>query len=496
MLAPVLGVTFAVAGMTSPRGRSHTFDVRADGYVRGEACCGMALACAGVDGSEAAAAVSGCAVRQDGRSASLTAPNGQAQQGLLRAALMEGAVTPAALVAAEAHGTGTALGDPIEVGSLSAAVLSERGADSGSLVVGGVKASIGHAEPSAGLTGVARLALRLKERCGAANAQLRVLNPHVRGAARATAYWLLVGVGTLGGEYDSGGVSSFGYSGTIAHAALQAMDAALWSPSAALFFRRCAFLWFPPPHPLLQHRLPTTSDRLAAFRSPAAGPLHALVAHHVVCRRVVLPGAAYLELARAACCTGGSTPGCRLHNVFFLHPLVLDSAAGAPLAWVECVWHAECGTFKVHRREAGVLDQDARPAHCTGETQPAAVVWAAPTIGMVSRRGGCERAASVRAQYAGFDAVGLAYGPAYRKLKWAWVDDGGAGGSTTAGAVARLREATRVESIVVHPAELDGALQLNAVLAPLGGGGRAETQLPFAVDEAVLRGGTTKAHAV
>ena len=161
-------------------------------------------------------------MRQDGRSASLTAPNGQAQQGLLRAALADGAWTAAALVAAEAHGTGTALGDPIEAGSLSAAVLSERGAACGALVVGGVKASIGHAEPSAGLTGLVRLALGLEGRRGAANAQLRVLNPHVGGAVGGMGCGLPVGVAAPCGEGGGGGrVSSFGYSGTIAHAVLR-----------------------------------------------------------------------------------------------------------------------------------------------------------------------------------------------------------------------------------------------------------------------------------
>merc|ERR1711995_236267 len=78
MLAPGAGASFAVAGMTSARGRSHTFDARADGYVRGEACGGVALSCG--DGE---LGLLGSAVRQDGRSASLTAPNGQAQQWLL-----------------------------------------------------------------------------------------------------------------------------------------------------------------------------------------------------------------------------------------------------------------------------------------------------------------------------------------------------------------------------------------------------------------------------
>ena len=91
-------------------------------YARGEACTTTALQTRGEEGS-AFASLLGSAVRCDGRSASLTAPNGQAQQGLLSAALSDAASAPSELACAEAHGTGTALGDPIEAGSLAAAVL-------------------------------------------------------------------------------------------------------------------------------------------------------------------------------------------------------------------------------------------------------------------------------------------------------------------------------------------------------------------------------------
>ena len=91
----------------------------------------------------------GSAVRQDGRSASLTAPNGQAQQGLLHAALADARVVAGSIMMNEAHGTGTALGDPIEAGSLTGAVLASRLAGSAPLLLGGIKANIGHAEPAA-----------------------------------------------------------------------------------------------------------------------------------------------------------------------------------------------------------------------------------------------------------------------------------------------------------------------------------------------------------
>eukprot|EP00964_Phaeocystis_antarctica_P130932 scaffold94809_cov57-Phaeocystis_antarctica.AAC.1 len=96
----------------------------------------------------------GSAVRQDGRSASLTAPNGTAQRALLQAALAEAGVAAASVARLEAHGTGTALGDPIEAGSLQAALLQARGEAQAPLAVDSVKANAGHAEPAAAMAGL------------------------------------------------------------------------------------------------------------------------------------------------------------------------------------------------------------------------------------------------------------------------------------------------------------------------------------------------------
>ena len=211
MLLPLSSMGIAVAGMTSPRGRCHTFDARADGYVRSEACSSVALDCNLEE--RGIPKLLGSAVRQDGRSASLTAPNGQAQQGLLYAALQDASSSAISLGLNEAHGTGTALGDPIEVGSLFAAILSKR---EEALAVGGVKANTGHAESAAGLVGLLKLVPSMNFVKAMPNAQLRALNQHVCGEVRSVACALLVQLSAL--TTSSGGVSSFGYSGTIAHA--------------------------------------------------------------------------------------------------------------------------------------------------------------------------------------------------------------------------------------------------------------------------------------
>jgi 3-oxoacyl-(acyl-carrier-protein) synthase/thioesterase domain-containing protein len=221
MLLPSVGVTFATAGMTSAGGHSHTFDKRADGYARGEACVSMALRAVDED---AHYAVLGSCVRQDGKSASLTAPNGQAQGALIRAALADASVTPKDLSSLEAHGTGTPLGDPIEAGSMAAAILKHRG-DVAPLPISSVKANSGHAEPTAGASGLLKLAVGMAGTRATPNAQLHILNEHVAAALENASCALPTQLSTLPASARSpkyvGGVNSFGYSGTIVHCAVE-----------------------------------------------------------------------------------------------------------------------------------------------------------------------------------------------------------------------------------------------------------------------------------
>ena len=109
VLSEAANYATSIGGMTSTRGRCHTFDQRADGYCRGEGCGAFFLRSAASSGVE----VLGSAVQQDGPSASLTAPNGSSQRRLIES--VSRIVTDKGSSSLEAHGTGTALGDPIEV---------------------------------------------------------------------------------------------------------------------------------------------------------------------------------------------------------------------------------------------------------------------------------------------------------------------------------------------------------------------------------------------
>ena len=241
MLLPGTSIALGLAGMSSALGRCHTFDARADGYARGEAIVAATLR----RGHSSPWSASGSAVRSDGRSASLTAPNAQAQIGLLVAALADSATSPDELVQNAAHGTGTSLGDPIEANSLAASVLDRRSSDGPPLLFGSVKANIGHTEPAAGTTGLLKLAFGLRDGEAAPNAQLRIANPHVVGALRGKGCAMPVqGSATaLGG---SGGVSSFGYQGTIVHAVLRHTAGDIAAPLAPLVYKRRSFPWRDP----------------------------------------------------------------------------------------------------------------------------------------------------------------------------------------------------------------------------------------------------------
>merc|ERR1719191_1266726 len=123
--------------MLSPGGRCRTFDDSASGYARGEGCGGQALERLG--DRPALVELRGSALNQDGRSSNLTSPNGPSQQAVVLTALAEAQVSPSTLDFLETHGTGTELGDPIELGALQAALGDGR---SRPLLLGAVKSNI------------------------------------------------------------------------------------------------------------------------------------------------------------------------------------------------------------------------------------------------------------------------------------------------------------------------------------------------------------------
>src|SRR5262249_31128982 len=151
MLRPEATINFCRARMLAADGRCKTFDAAADGYARGEGGGVVVLkrlADAVADRDRVLAVVLGSSVNQDGRTSGLTVPNGPAQEALLRDALSKARVAPSEVDYLEAHGTGTSLGDPIELHAVRA-VLGEGRATDRPLAIGSVKTNFGHLEAGA-----------------------------------------------------------------------------------------------------------------------------------------------------------------------------------------------------------------------------------------------------------------------------------------------------------------------------------------------------------
>lgn len=225
ILSPELTVTFSQARMMSEFGRCRTFDEEADGYVRSEGC-GLVvlkpLSTALRDGDTVLAVIRGSAVNQDGRSNGITAPNGPAQEAVIRQALRNARVTPEQISYVETHGSSTPLGDPIEVESLKAVLMQQRAVDQ-PVVLGSVKTNIGHLESAAGIAGLIKTVLCLQHKEIPPHLHLKKLNPHISFAD--TSFELPLERRSWDVPAGEGrrlaGVSAFGFGGTNAHVILE-----------------------------------------------------------------------------------------------------------------------------------------------------------------------------------------------------------------------------------------------------------------------------------
>jgi myxalamid-type polyketide synthase MxaE and MxaD len=230
ILSPAHSIAFTKAGVLARDGRCKVFDALADGYVRGEGG-GLVvlkpLAQALRDGDPIYAVIRGSAMGQDGRTNGLMAPSREAQEQLLRNAYRDAGLSPARVSYVEAHGTGTLLGDAMEARALGAVLAPGRAAP---CKVGSVKSNFGHLEAAAGVAGLVKVALSLKERSIPASLHFESPNPHVPFSelgleVQSTRTPWPKRIGTA-----IAGVSSFGFGGTNVHVVLE--EAPAGDPSA------------------------------------------------------------------------------------------------------------------------------------------------------------------------------------------------------------------------------------------------------------------------
>ncbi|MFE6038317.1 SDR family NAD(P)-dependent oxidoreductase [Streptomyces sp. NPDC056452] len=231
VIHPDVYATGCATSMLSPQGMCRTFDANADGYLLGEGGGMVALtrlSDARRAGHRVRAVLTGSAVNQDGRSNGLTAPSRSAQVEVIRRALDAARVAPDDVDYVEAHGSGTALGDAIELGALDD--VFGRRSPARPLHIGAVKTNIGHTQAAAGMAGLIKTVLVLEK--GTVPPNLNVTEPSTAvppsGALRPADGLLRL---PETGRSLVAGVSSFGWSGTNAHVVLAAAPSGTDGPA-------------------------------------------------------------------------------------------------------------------------------------------------------------------------------------------------------------------------------------------------------------------------
>ncbi|EAZ91778.1 type I polyketide synthase [Crocosphaera chwakensis] len=218
IITPEQTVAFSKTRMMAPDGRCKTFDSSANGYVRSEGCGIVVLKRledAMQDGDRIHGIIRGTAINQDGLSQGLTAPNGLAQQQVIRQALANAGVKPSEISYVETHGTGTALGDPIEVRSLKKVLMEGRNPDQ-TCWLGSVKTNIGHLESAAGMAGLIKTILCLQKREIPPVLHFKELNPYISLKNSTFSIPTTCEPWSVEGSRIAG-VSSFSFGGTNGH---------------------------------------------------------------------------------------------------------------------------------------------------------------------------------------------------------------------------------------------------------------------------------------
>lgn len=225
ILSPLSTMVIGKNGMLAADGRCKVFDVSADGYVRSEGAAILVLkrlSDALAHRDHILAIVRGSAVTHNGRSQGLTAPNSVSQEAAIEKALEQAGITANTVSYVETHGTGTALGDPIEVASLAATYGKSRASDR-PLLIGSVKANIGHCEAVAGVAGLLKLVLCLQHRSIPPQVNLTRIGPYLEQWLQGDGPMRIARTEFAWPEESPrvGAVSSFGFSGTNAHAIVE-----------------------------------------------------------------------------------------------------------------------------------------------------------------------------------------------------------------------------------------------------------------------------------
>jgi acyl transferase domain-containing protein/NADPH:quinone reductase-like Zn-dependent oxidoreductase/acyl carrier protein len=485
-------IVFSKWGMLASDGKCKTFDASADGFVPGEGSGVIILkrlSDALQDGDCVRAVIRGTAVNHDGKTTVLTAPNGLAQEALLRAALSNAMLAPSDISYIETHGTGTSLGDPIEIEAVSA-VYGQPGLGVPACVLGAVKTNLGHLEAAAGIAGIIKTVLCLEHGEIPRNLHFHRLNPEISLTGTRLKIPTENTPWTRGEKPRAAGVSSFGLGGTNGHVILeeapllptQNTASGRTIPLPAYAWKRERF-WLPEVHnakrigqeatrarvpaeglvhPLLGKQIESVFIQGKLFESELDTFADSYLADHSLGHRPILPFAAFLEIAAAALRQIDKSGKSSIRNFVVRDPL-FPTSAGSRLQVL-------AGDSSV---EIASVSGTRWTAHAKGSFQPSDTE--ATGVDLANLQARCLKEISPNDIYDILERTGLHYGPAFRTMDAVW--------SGESESLARLRlseeEAREAQQYGLHPTLLDGCLQ--AVIATRGES-NADLFLPISVD--------------
>jgi len=447
MASPSTYISFSKPRMLSPTGRCFTFDDSANGYQRGEGG-GSAVLGPMPGGDYARAVLRGSAINQDGRSSTLTAPNGPSQQLVMKAALQEAHLTSLEIGHMECHGTGTPLGDPIEVGALHAI---NAGRDMTSpLVMCAVKSNVGHLEGAAASSGILKTVEILQSHVALAGIHLRALNPDVFVLDMPAKYATEL-MAFCPRRPSNGSISSFGFGGTNAYAAFSTAPEVLHPPSRVgpMTYQRRPFPWREAGFRFLR-QLPSEG----VFEVSMRADVYDVVKHHVVFGSIVVPGVVYVEMALQAT-RKLFGHGAHLTDITMVFPFVIPvrTTGSEPSAIMRFVLRGESrfeiqstsATGKVTVHAEGGIDKRSKVAESRMVVQD-----------LESFRQRIDEVVDPADVYAAIDGVGLWLGPMFQVAKQLWRKETESSNEVFGKLV--LEPGVPNIGYVLHPALFDGTI--------------------------------------